>query len=58
MGTLRFADLQSRPTEVLDLTSLTVEEFHLKAEIRDAVMETCCGVHKFRLQYRPWHYAL
>jgi hypothetical protein len=27
MGTLRFADLQSRPTEVLDLTSLTVEEF-------------------------------
>ena len=28
MGTLRFADLQSRPTEVLDLTSLTVGEFH------------------------------
>jgi Helix-turn-helix of DDE superfamily endonuclease len=27
MGTLRFADLQSRPTEVLDLTSLTVKEF-------------------------------
>jgi hypothetical protein len=27
MGTLRFADLQSRPTEVLDVTSLTVEEF-------------------------------
>jgi Helix-turn-helix of DDE superfamily endonuclease len=27
MGTLRFADLQSRSTEVLDLTSLTVEEF-------------------------------
>ena len=27
MGTLRFADLQSRPTEALDLTSLTVEEF-------------------------------
>ena len=27
MGTLRFADLQSRPTEVLDLTSLTIEEF-------------------------------
>jgi|SRR5688572_11104849 len=27
MGALRFADLQSRPTEVLDLTSLTVEEF-------------------------------
>jgi hypothetical protein len=28
MGTVRFADLQSRPTEVLDLTSLTVGEFH------------------------------
>jgi hypothetical protein len=27
MGTLRFIDLQSRPTEVLDLTSLTLEEF-------------------------------
>jgi hypothetical protein len=26
MGSLRFADLQTRPTEVLDLTSLTVEE--------------------------------
>ena len=24
----------------------------------DAVMETCCGLHNFRLQYRPWHYAL
>jgi hypothetical protein len=28
MGTLRFADLQTRPMEVLDLTSLTVDEFH------------------------------
>jgi Helix-turn-helix of DDE superfamily endonuclease len=27
MGTLRFADLRSRPTEMLDLTSLTVNEF-------------------------------
>jgi hypothetical protein len=27
MGTLRFADLQTRPTEVLDLTSLTADEF-------------------------------
>lgn len=27
MGTLRFADIQTRPTEVLDLTSLTVAEF-------------------------------
>ena len=27
MGTLRFADLRTRPTEVLDLTRLTVNEF-------------------------------
>jgi hypothetical protein len=27
MGSLQFADLQTRPTEVLDLTSLTVDEF-------------------------------
>ena len=29
----------------------------LKDGIRDAVMETCCGLHNFRLLYRPWHYA-
>jgi Helix-turn-helix of DDE superfamily endonuclease len=27
MGKLRFADIQTRPTELLDLTSLTVDEF-------------------------------
>jgi Helix-turn-helix of DDE superfamily endonuclease len=27
MGSLRFTDLQARPTEVLDLTSLTLDEF-------------------------------
>jgi hypothetical protein len=58
MGTLRFADLQTRPMAVLDLTSLTVEEFHLKAEIRDAVMDIYCGVREFPLQYRPWYYDL
>jgi hypothetical protein len=30
----------------------------LKDGRRDAVKETCCGIHNFRLQYRPWHYAL
>jgi hypothetical protein len=29
----------------------------LKDGSRDTVMETCCGLHNFRLQYRPWHYA-
>ena len=30
----------------------------LKDGLRDAVMDTCGGLHNFRLQYRPWHYAL
>ena len=29
----------------------------VKERIRDTVMDTCCGLHNFRLQYRPWHYA-
>jgi DDE superfamily endonuclease len=29
----------------------------VKGGIRDTVMETCCGLHNFRLQYRPWNYA-
>jgi DDE superfamily endonuclease len=29
----------------------------LKAGIRDTIMETCCGLYNFRLQYRPWNYA-
>ena len=29
----------------------------LKDGIRDTIMETCCGLHNFRLQYRPWDYA-
>ena len=28
-----------------------------KAGFKDSVMETCCGLHNFRLNYRPWHYA-
>jgi hypothetical protein len=28
----------------------------LKDGIRDTIMETCCGLHNFRLQYRPWYY--
>ncbi len=27
-----------------------------KAGFRDAVMETCCGLHNLRLNFRPWHY--
>lgn len=27
-----------------------------KAGFKDKVIETCCGLHNFRLNYRPWHY--
>ena len=27
-----------------------------KDDFRDRVMETCCGLHNFRLNFRPWHY--
>jgi DDE superfamily endonuclease/Helix-turn-helix of DDE superfamily endonuclease len=27
-----------------------------KQGFRDKVMETCCGLHNFRLNFRPWHY--
>jgi hypothetical protein len=29
----------------------------LTGRIRDTVMDTWCGLHTVRLQYRPWHYA-
>jgi DDE superfamily endonuclease/Helix-turn-helix of DDE superfamily endonuclease len=27
-----------------------------RANFRDQVMETCCGLHNFRLRFRPWLY--
>lgn len=27
-----------------------------KDNIRDMVMDIACGLHNFRLRYRPWHY--
>jgi len=27
-----------------------------KQDFRDQAMETCCGLHNFRLNFRPWHY--
>ena len=27
-----------------------------KQDFRDQVMETCCGLHNFRLTFRPWSY--
>ncbi len=51
MGTLRFADLQSRPTEVLDLTSLTVEEFLELAPPFEAAFQAHMAA--WRLDGRP-----
>jgi Helix-turn-helix of DDE superfamily endonuclease len=40
MGSLQFADLQTRPTEVLDLTSLTLEEFRQLVPPFEAAFQT------------------
>jgi hypothetical protein len=29
-----------------------------REHIRDQVMAICCGLHNFRLQYRPWSYSV
>jgi DDE superfamily endonuclease len=35
------------------------DKFRLWREhIHDTVMETCCGLHNYRLRYRPWSYQL
>lgn len=51
MGTLRFADIQARPTEVLDLTSLTVEEFRELIPPFEAVFQG--HMAEWRLDGRP-----
>ena len=28
-----------------------------KKGFKDAIMETCCGLHNFRLNFRPWEYG-
>jgi hypothetical protein len=51
MGTLRFADLQNRPTEVLDRTSLTVQEFQELVSPFEAAFQT--HMAEWRLDERP-----
>jgi hypothetical protein len=51
MGTLRFADLQSRPTEVLDRTSLTVQEVQELVSPFEAAFQTHMAA--WRLDGRP-----
>ena len=51
MGTLRFADLQSRPIELLDLTSLTLAEFQQLVPPFEAAYQA--HMAKWRLDGRP-----
>src|SRR6266542_2021530 len=51
MGNLRFADLQTRPTEVLDLTSLTLDEFQQLVPPFEAAFQARMAV--WRLDGKP-----
>ena len=51
MGTLRFTDLRTRPTEVLDLTSLTVNEFEQLAPPFEAAFQA--HMARWRLDGKP-----
>jgi hypothetical protein len=51
MGTLRFANIQTRPTEVLDLTSLTVAEFRELVPSFEAAFQAHMAA--WRLDGRP-----
>jgi hypothetical protein len=51
MGSLRFTDLQTRPTEILDLTSLTVDEFQRLVSPFEAAFQA--HMAQWRLDGRP-----
>jgi hypothetical protein len=51
MGSLRFTDIQTRPTEVLDLTSLTMEEFQRLVLPFEAAFQA--HMAQWRLDGRP-----
>jgi hypothetical protein len=52
MAGVRFADLQSRPTEFLDLTSLTLDEFRLLVPPFEAAFQAHMAA--WRLDGKPW----
>src|ERR671923_980022 len=51
MARLRFADVQSRPTELLDFTSLTLDEFHQLVPAFEAAFQTHMAT--WRLDGKP-----
>src|SRR6266568_5029470 len=52
MAGLQFADLQSRPAEFLDLTSLTLDEFQQLVPPFEAAFQAHMAV--WRLDGKPW----
>src|ERR1044072_7091722 len=51
MARLRFADVQSRPTEFLDFTSLTLDEFHQLVPSFEAAFQA--HMREWRLNGKP-----
>jgi hypothetical protein len=51
MGSLRFADIQTRPTEVLDLTSLTLAEFRRLVPVFEGMFQA--HMARWRLDGQP-----
>ena len=51
MARLRFADVQSRPTEFLDFTSLTLDEFHQRVPSFEAAFQAHMAA--WRLDGKP-----
>src|ERR671932_1863772 len=51
MARLRFADVQSRPTEFLDFTSLTLDEFHQLVPSFEAAFQA--HMREWRLDGKP-----
>jgi hypothetical protein len=51
MGSLRFADIQTRPTEVLDLTSLTWDEFRRLVPVFEGMFQA--HMARWRLDGQP-----
>jgi hypothetical protein len=53
MGHVRFTDLQTRPLEVLDLTSLTLEEFRRLVPPFEAAFQAQMAQWRFDGRPRP-----
>jgi hypothetical protein len=59
MAGVRFADQQSRPTEFLDVTSLTLDELQalvppFEAAFQTHMAELCCALHNVSVRITPW----